>query len=77
VRNAGLPLPENLAELALNGCRPENLEPAEFQRIIQHFTVAHLRAAFGIGNPSAGLAPAVAGAFDPVEVLYRTAPEPR
>jgi hypothetical protein len=70
VREAGLPLPDNLAELALDGCRPENLPPAEFWRVVQHFTVAHLRAVFGIDRNPVDLEPEVVVAFTPVEVRY-------
>ncbi len=70
VRAAGLPLPDNLAELALDGCREENLAPAEFWRVVQHFTVAHLRAVFGIDRTPVDLEPAVIEAFAPVEVRY-------
>ena len=73
VRNAGLPLPDNLAELALDGCREENLAPAEFWRVVQHFTVAHLRAVFGIDRKPVDLAPQVVEAFDPVQVHYLSA----
>jgi dienelactone hydrolase len=72
VRAAGLPLPDDLAELALDGCRHENLAPAEFWRVIQHFTVAHLRAVFGIDPRPVDLEPTVVDAFAPVEVRYLT-----
>lgn len=72
VREAGLPLPDNLAELALDGCRQENLAPAEFWRVVQHFTVAHLRAAFGIDAEPVDLEPDVVQAFTPVEVQYQS-----
>jgi predicted dienelactone hydrolase len=73
VRAAGLPLPDNLAELALDGCREENLAPAEFWRVVQHFTVAHLRAVFGIDARPVDLEPEVITAFTPVEVRYLSA----
>ena len=68
----GFPIPENLADLALDGCRPENLSPAEFQRIAQHFTVAHLRSAFGIDDPPVGLGAGIANTFDGIEILYHS-----
>jgi pimeloyl-ACP methyl ester carboxylesterase len=71
-RDAGLPLPVGVAALATNGCREENLPPAEFWRVVQHFTVAHLRAAFGIDTPSVALRPGVARAFGNVRVVYRS-----
>jgi hypothetical protein len=73
VREAGLPLPDNLAELALDGCREENLAPAEFWRVVQHFTVAHLRAVFAIDPRPVDLETDVSEAFAPVEVRYEVA----
>jgi hypothetical protein len=67
----GLPLPDDLVDQALNGCRPENLPPPEFWKIVQHFTVAHLRAAFGIDEPPVGLGTGISEAFEGVEILYR------
>jgi len=71
-RDAGLPLPDDLVELALDGCRRDDLPPAEFWRVVQHFTVAHLRAAFGIDDPPIGLGPGVARALGRSGVVYRT-----
>ena len=71
-KQAGFPLPDNLAMLALNGCLEENLAPADFWRVVQHFTVAHLRAAFGIGDPNAGLGVGVADAFGEISITYRS-----
>ena len=68
---AGFPIPAGLLALALDGCRPENLAPAEFWKVVQHFTVAHLRAAFGLDDPPLGLAAGVAAAFAPVTLRYR------
>jgi predicted dienelactone hydrolase len=68
---AGFPIPANLLALAIDGCRPENLEPAEFWKVTQHFTVAHLRAAFGLDDPPVGLGDGVAGAFGDVTLRYR------
>lgn len=70
---AGFPIPQNLLDLAIDGCRPENLAPAEFWKVVQHFTVAHLRAAFGLDDPPVGLGAGVAGAFGAVAVRYRSA----
>jgi len=68
---AGFPIPANLLELALDGCRPENLAPAEFWKVTQHFTVAHLRAAFGLDDPPVGLGDGIAAAFGDVTLRYR------
>jgi dienelactone hydrolase len=70
---AGFPIPENLLALAIDGCRPENLAPAEFWKVVQHFTVAHLRAAFGLDDPPVGLGDGVAGAFGDITLRYRHA----
>jgi hypothetical protein len=68
---AGFPIPQNLLDLAIDGCRPENLAPAEFWKVTQHFTVAHLRAAFGLDDPPVGLGDGVGGAFGAVTLSYR------
>jgi hypothetical protein len=71
---AGFPIPERLLDLAIDGCRPENLPPAEFWRVAQHFTVAELRAAFGEDVAAGSLDDAVAGRFDGIAVRYRQEP---
>lgn len=71
---AGFPIPERLLDLAIDGCRAENLAPAEFWRVAQHFTVAQLRVAFGEDARPVGLDPGVADAFDGIQVLYRQEP---
>jgi hypothetical protein len=68
---AGFPIPPNLLDLAIDGCRPENLPPAEFWKVAQHFTIAHIRAAFGLGRHPVGLGDGVALAFGDVAVRYR------
>jgi hypothetical protein len=68
----GLPLPDDIVDQALNGCMPENLSPPEVWRIVQHFTVAHLRAAFGIDDRPVGLGSGITEAFEGVEILYRS-----
>ncbi|MEO8604461.1 MAG: hypothetical protein ABI629_17955, partial [bacterium] len=70
---AGFPIPPALLALAIDGCRPENLAPATFWKVVQHFTVAHLRAAFGLDDPPVGLGADVAAAFAPVTLRYRYA----
>jgi dienelactone hydrolase len=73
LQESGFPIPENLLALAIDGCLPENLAPAEFWEVAQHFTVAHLRAAFGLDAPPIGLGDGVATAFGEVAVRYRRA----
>ncbi len=68
----GLPLPDDIVDQALNGCMPENLSPPEVWRIVQHFTVAHLRAAFRIDDRPVGLGSGITEAFEGVEILYRS-----
>ncbi|MGH7787980.1 MAG: chlorophyllase/cutinase-like alpha/beta fold protein [Candidatus Binatia bacterium] len=68
---AGFPIPEQLLALAIDGCRPENLAPAAFWQVVQHFTVAHLRAAMGLDEPPVGLGDGIATAFAPVTLRYR------
>lgn len=70
---AGFPIPPQLLALAIDGCRPENLAPAAFWPVVQHFTVAHLRAALGIDAPPVGLGDGIAAAFDPLTLRYRHA----
>ena len=67
----GLPIPPDLLVLATNGCEPDNLDPQLALTIIQHFTVAHLRAAFGIDAPAVGLGNGIATAFDGVMLTYQ------
>jgi len=67
---AGLQIDRRLLDLAENGCAAEDLAPEEVWSITQHFTVAELRAVFGIDDPAVGLGPGVADAFE-VPVDYR------
>lgn len=68
---AGFPIPPELLALAIDGCRPENLAPAQFWKVAQHFTVAHIRAALGLDGSPVGLGEGVATAFGDVTVRYR------
>ncbi|MDG2307866.1 MAG: hypothetical protein P8R42_25085 [Candidatus Binatia bacterium] len=68
---SGFPIPENLLALAIDGCLPENLEPATFWNVMTHFTVATVRAAFGIDAEPVGLGDGVAEAFPGVTLTYR------
>ena len=73
---AGFPIPPALLEQAIDGCRPENMAPAEFWPVAQHFTVAHARAALGLDAPPIGLAAGIAGGFDGVSLRYRFDDDP-
>jgi hypothetical protein len=70
-REIGLPIPDSLLALATNGCEAENLDPEVAFTVIQHFTVAHLRAAFGLDTPPVGLGNGIANAFDGITLTYK------
>lgn len=72
----GFPIPPSLLEQAIDGCRPENLTPAAFWTVAQHFTVAHARAALGLDAPPVGLGAGVVDAFDGVTLRYRVDDDP-
>ncbi len=74
LQESGFPIPQNLLDLAIDGCLPENLPPAEFWRVAQHFTVAELRAAFALDDLPVGLAADVVDDFDATTVRYRSSP---
>lgn len=67
---AGLQIDPRLLELAANGCGDQDVDPEVAWSIAQHFTVAQLRAAFGIDVPAVGLGPGIDGKFA-VPVSYR------
>ena len=71
---SGFPIPESLLALAIDGCLPENLDPAVFWDVTTHFTVAHLRVAFGIDAAPVGLGDGVASAFPGVTMTYHHEP---
>lgn len=71
---AGFPVPQNLLDLAIDGCVPRNLAPATFWDVSTHFTVAHVRQAFGIDETPVGLGDGIATAFDGVTMSYRHDP---
>jgi predicted dienelactone hydrolase len=62
-REAGLQIDERLLALAEDGCSEADLAPEDAWSIAQHFTVAELRAVFGIDDPPVGLGPGVADKF--------------
>ena len=63
--------PDDLADLARDGCQPENLAPSEFWRVAQHFTVAHLRKVFALDAEPSGLTAGAPGLFGDIEIDYR------
>jgi predicted dienelactone hydrolase len=63
-----------LASLASNGCAKANMPPAEFLPVVQHFTVAELRAALGIDPQPVGLGDGIIKAFPGVTMTYQHQP---
>jgi predicted dienelactone hydrolase len=61
---------DSLLNLAVNGCDAQHVDPAKFWPIVQHFTVAEMRSAFGIDKQPVGLGQAVTTKF-PVAVQIR------
>lgn len=73
---AGFPIPPALLAQAIDGCRPQNIPPAELWKVAQHFTVAHARAALGLDEPPVGLGAGIADAFVPITLRYRVDDDP-
>ncbi len=69
-----VPIPDDVLELGRNGCAPSNLDPALGWKVIQHFTVAQLRATFAMDPEPVGLGDAVTTAFDGVTMTMRHDP---
>lgn len=70
-RQAGLPVPENLAKLGEDGCKPPALKPQQVWPVTEHYTTALFRFAFGIDKKPVGLNAKAAAAFAPgVTVQY-------
>ena len=63
-----------LVDLGENGCHPTDLAPETFQPIVQHFTVAELRAVFGLDPQPVGLDDAITTAFGDVPIEYHHDP---
>jgi hypothetical protein len=59
----GLPVPGPLLELAQNGCRPGDLDTRKGWTIIQHLTVAQLRASLGLPGASQAITTDLGPAF--------------
>jgi len=64
-----LPIPPDLIRLGDNGCTPLDYPAENSWSIMQHFSVAHLRDAFGIDPEPVGLGPGIAYVF-PIAVAY-------
>lgn len=65
---------DSLIKLGENGCTPTDLPPEKFQPIVQHFTVAELRAVFGSDAPPVGLDDHITTAFGDIPVQYQHTP---
>jgi hypothetical protein len=59
----GLGIPDNLAAGGRDGCEEGSIDTREGWEITQHFTVAQIREAFGVGDGT-GLGQDVTGQFD-------------
>ncbi len=64
-RQAGLPVPENLARLGEDGCKPPALRALTTWPVTRHFTTALFRFAFKIDKKPVGLNVKAAAAFTP------------
>jgi len=73
-KSLDLPIPDRVLELGRNGCGADDLDTQLGWDITQHFTVAHLRAAFGIDSPPVGLGDEIATAFDGATIGYEHEP---
>jgi predicted dienelactone hydrolase len=76
VIESGVPRPAETGILALafDGCDADDVDPIEAWRVIQHFTVAHVRDALGIDEEPVGLGDEVLDEFPDVPVRYEHAP---
>jgi dienelactone hydrolase len=69
-REVGIPVPDQLARLFLDGCSEEFLPATEAWDATRHFVTAQFRYALGVDAEPVGLAPGVADAFEPVAITY-------
>lgn len=65
---------ESLLKLGENGCEAGSIDPEKVWSVVQHFTVAELRAVFGVDKRPVGLGSGVARAFPGVRVTYLQQP---
>ncbi len=73
VKQMGLPVPASLLDLAQNGCRPGDLDTREGWAIIQHLTVAQLRASLALPGASPEIATDLGPAFKDAPFKIREA----
>jgi predicted dienelactone hydrolase len=76
VIESGQPRPQGsgIIALAFDGCDADDVDPIEAWRVIQHFTVAHVRESLGIDDAPVGLDEAVLDEFPDVPVRYEQSP---
>ena len=76
VIESGQPRPQGsgIVALAFDGCDADDVDPLEAWRVIQHFTVAHLRDSLGIDEEPVGLGNGVLEEFPDVPVRYEQSP---
>ena len=76
VIESGQPRPQasGIVALAFDGCDADDVDPIEAWRVIQHFTVAHVRDALGLDEAPVGLDDGVLDEFPDVPVIYEHAP---
>ncbi len=67
-------IPPAAATIVLNGCGKTDLKSERFFPVVQHFTVAELRSAFGIDTQPVGLGDGITQAFPGITVTYRHQP---
>jgi predicted dienelactone hydrolase len=76
VIESGQPRPQGsgIVALAFDGCDADDVDPLEAWRVIQHFTVAHLRDSLGIDEEPVGLGDAVLDDLPDIPVRYEHQP---
>jgi dienelactone hydrolase len=72
-RQVGIPVPDDIARLFLDGCSEGFLPPTDAWPAIRHFATAHLRYELGVDDEPVGLGLGVVEAFLPVDVSYQIA----
>jgi predicted dienelactone hydrolase len=64
----------HVIDRAQNGCFPDEVDPISAWPVIAHFTIAELRAVFGIDRTPVGLGDKIASAFPDVPLTYEHTP---
>lgn len=72
-KSLGIPIPDRLLELGRNGCTDADLDVKTGWRVIQHFTVAEIRAVFGLDPAPVGLEAGITAGFPGVTIDYDVA----